>query len=77
MDQITIKTLKPKDRLFLKSDLSRDLAAGVYLSEAHFLLLHTLSINTPVLNHTGKGEKVNQREGERGASSQEGSKIPT
>jgi hypothetical protein len=34
MDQITIKTPNPKCRLFLKIDLLRDLAAGVYLSEA-------------------------------------------
>ncbi len=34
MDQITIKTPNPKCRLFLKIDLKRDLAAGVYLSEA-------------------------------------------
>ncbi len=32
MDQKTIKRPKPKSRLFLKID--RDLAAGVYLSEA-------------------------------------------
>ncbi len=35
MDQITIKTPNPKGRLFfLKIDLLRNLAAGVYLSEA-------------------------------------------
>jgi hypothetical protein len=34
MDQMTIKTPNPKFRLFLKIDLERDLAAGVYLSEA-------------------------------------------
>ncbi len=34
IDQITIKTPNPKGRLFLKIDLERDLAAGVYLSEA-------------------------------------------
>jgi hypothetical protein len=34
MDQITIKKPNPKGRLFLKIDLERDLAAGVYLSEA-------------------------------------------
>jgi hypothetical protein len=35
MDQITIKIgqKKPKGRLFLKIDLQRDFAAGVYLSE--------------------------------------------
>ncbi len=32
MDQITIKKPNPKGRLFLKIDLERDLAAGVYLS---------------------------------------------
>ncbi len=35
MDQITAKTQNPKGRLFYKIDLLRDLAAGVYLSEAH------------------------------------------
>jgi hypothetical protein len=34
MDKITIKTPNPKGRLFCKLYLSRDLAAGVYLSEA-------------------------------------------
>jgi hypothetical protein len=34
MDQISIKTPNPKGRLFFKIDLLRDLAAGVYLSEA-------------------------------------------
>jgi hypothetical protein len=34
MDQITIKTPNPKCRLFLKIDLERELAAGVYVSEA-------------------------------------------
>jgi hypothetical protein len=34
MDQITKKTPNPKCRLFFKIDLQRDLAAGVYLSEA-------------------------------------------
>jgi hypothetical protein len=33
LDQITIKTPNPTG-LFLKIDVSRDLAAGVYLSEA-------------------------------------------
>jgi hypothetical protein len=36
MDQINIKTPNPKGRLFLKIYLQRDLAAGVYLSEAPF-----------------------------------------
>jgi hypothetical protein len=34
MDQITIKTPNPKGRLFLKIDLERDLAAGVYQPQA-------------------------------------------
>jgi hypothetical protein len=34
MDQISIKTPNPKGRLFVKLYLYRDLAAGVYLSEA-------------------------------------------
>jgi hypothetical protein len=34
MDQMTKKTPNPKCRLFLKIDLGRGLAAGVYLSEA-------------------------------------------
>ncbi len=38
MDQITIKTPNPKGSLFLKIDLKRDLAAGIYLSEAPPLL---------------------------------------
>jgi hypothetical protein len=42
MDQITIKIPKPIDRLFLKIYLSRDLAVGVYLSEAPSPLLRTL-----------------------------------
>ncbi len=39
MDQITIKTPNPKCRLFLKILPAKDLAAGVYLSEAPFPLL--------------------------------------
>ncbi len=35
MDQISKKTLNPKGRLFLKIDLLRYMAAGVYLFEAH------------------------------------------
>jgi hypothetical protein len=34
MDKITIKTPNPKGRLFIKIGLQRDLAEGVYLSEA-------------------------------------------
>jgi hypothetical protein len=34
MEQINIKTPNPTCQLFLKIDLYRDLAAGVYLSEA-------------------------------------------
>ncbi len=44
MEKITIKTPNPKDRLFLKIDLSRDLAADVL-----FTLLHAVKIHTPVL----------------------------
>ncbi len=36
MDQITKKTPNPKCRLFLKILPAKDLAAGVYLSEAPF-----------------------------------------
>jgi hypothetical protein len=32
-----------------------DLAAGDYLSEAPYPLLHTVLIQTPVLIHTGRG----------------------
>ncbi len=42
MDQISIKTTNPEGRLVLKIDLQCDLAAGVYLSEAPFPLLHTV-----------------------------------
>ncbi len=34
VDQITVKTPNPNGRLFVKIYLYRDLAAGVYLSEA-------------------------------------------
>ncbi len=57
------------------------LAVGVSLFGAPDLppptLLHTVWIHNPVLIHTGKGGGVNQWEGYRGASSQEGLKIPT
>ncbi len=33
MDQITLKTPNPTGSLFLKIDMKRDLAAGVYLSD--------------------------------------------
>jgi hypothetical protein len=50
IDQITIKTPNPKGRLFLKTDLYRNLAACVYLSEDPSPLLHTvLTINVPVV----------------------------
>jgi hypothetical protein len=58
MDQISIKTPKPKCRLVVKIDQYRYLAAGVYLSEAPdppLPLLHTLSENMyPCTIHTGK-----------------------
>ncbi len=42
MDKITRKTPNPKGRLFLKIDLERDLAAGIFQSEASSPLLHTV-----------------------------------
>ncbi len=45
MEQISIKTPNPKCRIFLKIDLYRYLAAGVYLSEPSIPslpLLHTV-----------------------------------
>jgi hypothetical protein len=62
MDQTSIKTPNPKCRLFLKIYQLRDLAAGVYLSEARDPLPHpcqTLyeyyTVNSPVLIHTVQG----------------------
>jgi hypothetical protein len=69
----------PKCRLFLKID--QYLVAGVSLSEALNTITpvtHCTNTCTPVLIHTGKrGGYIDEPvRGYRGASSQEGSKIP-
>ncbi len=50
--------------MIYKSDLKRDFAAGVYLSEVQNPItpppLHTVNVNI----HTGKGGELNQRVGE-------------
>jgi hypothetical protein len=85
MDQISIKTPNPKCRLFLKIDQERYLAAGVYLSEALapisspppcYTLYEYMYPCTYSHREGGRGvdEPVRRLDG---ASSQEGSKIPT
>jgi hypothetical protein len=66
MDQISMKKQNPKCRLFLKIDLYRDLAAGVYLSEAPdplpLLPPVTQCMNTyPVLFQGGGGRSISEK----------------
>ncbi len=55
-----------------KIDLKRDFAAGVYLSEPRTPTpippTQCIRVNS-ILNHTGKGRELNQRERERDNSS--------
>ncbi len=63
-----------------KIDLERDFAAGVYLRPrtSNPPLTHCIRVDS-ILIHTwkGGGGELNQREGERGSSSQSWVKIPT